>query len=165
MTAQPLQETAPDLNASVNAFAFIPGIPGPALRVMVFLLGTQEPGGRIVIRQEDIAEALGMQRSAVGLALQHLQFARIAWKERSGVYRLNPQVAGFLTVAEADDAIRRMDEADYLDVDDFEERYQRAVQQHQEDLRRKAAQRSAAPGAPTDLATHRRRRRTRTRMP
>ncbi|MFI6277939.1 hypothetical protein [Streptomyces sp. NPDC050988] len=125
---------------------------------MLFLLGVQEPGGRIVITQEDIASALGMKRSAVGLSLQHLQFARIVWRERQGVYQLNPQVAGFTTPAAAEETIRRMDEAYYLDVDDFEERYQAAVEQHQEELRRKAAIRKMPPARPTDLAAHRQRR-------
>lgn len=161
MTAQPVEERAPELWASLNAFAFVPSVPGPALRVMLFLLGAQEPGGRIVITQESIAEALGMQRSAVGLALQHLQFARIVRRERQGVYQLNPQVAGFATPAEADEAIRGMDEADYLDVDDFEERYQRALVRHQEEVKRKAKERKAPPQPPTDLAAHRRSRRAR----
>ncbi|WP_374778661.1 replication/maintenance protein RepL (plasmid) [Streptomyces sp. NBC_01310] len=161
MTAQPAEERAPELWASLSTFAFVPSVPGPALRVMLFLLGIQEPGGRLVITQESIAEALGMKRSAVGLALQHLQFARIVWKERQGVYQLNPQVAGFPTPAEADEAIRHMNEADYLDVEDFEDRYQTAVQRHQEELKRKAVERKAPPKPPTDLAAHRRSRRER----
>ncbi|MCX4826421.1 helix-turn-helix domain-containing protein [Streptomyces sp. NBC_01142] len=159
MTApQPAEEHAPELWTSPSAFAYVPSVPGPALRVMLFLLGVQEPGGRIVITQEDIASALGMKRSAVGLSLQHLQFARIVWKERQGVYQLNPQVAGFTTPAEAGVAIRQMDEAFYLDVEDFEERYQAAVEEHQEALKRKAAMRKMPAMPPTDLAAHRQRR-------
>ncbi|WP_440581096.1 replication/maintenance protein RepL [Streptomyces sp. PT19] len=158
MTAQPAEEHAPELWTSPSAFAYVPSVPGPALRVMLFLLGVQEPGGRIVITQEHIASALGMKRSAVGLSLQHLQFARIVWKERQGVYQLNPQVAGFTTPAEAEDAIRQMDESFYLDVEDFEERYQAAVEEHQEALRQKAALRKAPVLPPTDLGAHRQRR-------
>ncbi|MGW3929612.1 hypothetical protein ACWECC_16125 [Streptomyces microflavus] len=159
MTAlQPAEEHAPELWTSPSAFAYVPSVPGPALRVMLFLLGVQEPGGRIVITQEDIASALGMKRSAVGLSLQHLQFARIVWKERQGVYQLNPQVAGFTTPAEAGEAIRQMKEAFYLDVEDFEERYQAAVEEHQEALKRKAAVRKVPTMPPTDLAAHRQRR-------
>lgn len=158
MPAQPAEEHAPELWTSPSAFAYVPSVPGPALRVMLFLLGVQEPGGRIVITQEDIASALGMKRSAVGLSLQHLQFARIVWKERQGVYQLNPQVAGFITPAEAEEAIRQMDEAFYLDVEDFEERYQAAVGEHQEALKRKAAVRKMPAMPPTDLAAHRQRR-------
>ncbi|WP_225636717.1 hypothetical protein [Streptomyces solaniscabiei] len=158
MTAQAAEEHAPELWTSPSAFAYVPSVPGPALRVMLFLLGVQEPGGRIVITQEDIASALGMKRSAVGLSLQHLQFARIVWKERQGVYQLNPQVAGFTTPAEAETAIRQMDAAFYLDVEDFEERYQAAVEAHQAALKRKAAMRKMPANEPTDLAAHRQRR-------
>ncbi|MER5890309.1 hypothetical protein ABT160_41325 [Streptomyces sp. NPDC001941] len=158
MTAQPAEERAPDLWTSPSAFAFVPSLPGPALRVMLFLLGAQEPGGRIVITQEGIASALGMKRSAVGLSLQHLQFARWVWKLGQGVYQLNPQVAGFRTPAESEEAVRQMDESFYLDVDDFEERYQAAVEEHQEVLKQKAARRKAPVLPPTDLVAHRQRR-------
>jgi DNA-binding IclR family transcriptional regulator len=155
---QPAEEHAPALWTSPNAFAFVPSVPGPALRVMLFVLGVQEPGGRIVITQKDIASALGMNRSAVGAGLQHLQFARIVWKEQQGVYKLNPQVAGFVTPADAAEAIRQMDPAFDLMVDDFEERYQAAVADHQEDVKRKAEKRKTSAMVPTDLAAHRQRR-------
>jgi hypothetical protein len=161
MTAQPVEvhESAPvDLWGAFNVFAFVPSVPGPALRVVLFLMGVQEPGGRIVITQKAIAEALGLQRSAVGLALQHLQFARMVTKVQSGVYMLHPQIAGFSTPAEADDAVRQLKPDDYLDVEDFEERYQGAIAAHQEEVRRKAGERQVPPKPPTDLADHRRRR-------
>lgn len=160
MTAQPVEEhaTAPDLWFSPSPLAFVPSVPGPALRVLLFLLGAQEPGGRIVITQQAIAEAVGLQRSAVGLALQHLQFARMVTMQQRGVYVLHPQIAAFSTPAEADEAVRRVAADDYLDVDDFEERYQRTVAAHQQELRRKAEERQAPPKPPTDLAAHRRKR-------
>ncbi|WNZ14877.1 hypothetical protein [Streptomyces sp. 11x1] len=160
MTAQPVEEhaPAPDLWVSPNVFAFVPSVPGPALRVLLFLLGAQEPGGRIVITQQAIADAVGLQRSAVGLALQHLQFARMVTMLQRGVYTLHPQIAAFSTPAEADEAVRRLGAEDYLDVDDFEERYQDTVAAHQEELKRKAEVRQAPPKPPTDLAAHRRRR-------
>jgi hypothetical protein len=160
MTAQPVEEhaPAPDLWGAFNVFAFVPSVPGPALRVLFFLLGVQEMGGRIVITQQAVADAVGLKRSAVGLALQHLQFARMVTKVQSGVYILHPQIAGFSTPAEADDAVRRLDPEDYLDVEDFEERYQSAITSHQEEVRRKAEERQAPPTPPSDLAAHRRRR-------
>jgi hypothetical protein len=160
MTAQPVEEhaPAPDLWFSPNVLAFVPSVPGPALRVLFFLLGAQEPGGRIVITQKGIADAVGLQRSAVGLALQHLQFARMVTMVQRGVYMLHPQLAAFSTPVEADEAVRRLDEDAYLDVDDFEERYQQTVAAHQEELARKAQERQAPPKPPTDLDAHRRRR-------
>ncbi|MER6684658.1 hypothetical protein [Streptomyces olivaceoviridis] len=160
MTAQPVEERAPapDLWVSPNVFAFVPSVPGPALRVLLFLLGVQEPGGRIVITQQAIADAVGLKRSAVGLALQHLQFARMVTRLQPGVYTLHPQISAFSTPAEADEAVRRLDADDYLDVDDFEERYQDTVAAHQKELKRKADERQAPPKPPTDLAAHRRKR-------
>ncbi|KOT33147.1 hypothetical protein ADK41_28465 [Streptomyces caelestis] len=162
MTAQPVEEHAAVLDTwlSPNVFAFMPSVPGPALRVLFFLLGVQEPGGRIVITQKEIAEAVGLKRSAVGGALQHLQFARMVTKVQSngGVYSLHPQIAAFPTPAEADDAVRQLSPDEYLDVHDFEERYQRALAAHQRELRRKTEERQAPAMPPTDLAAHRRRR-------
>jgi hypothetical protein len=158
MTAQPVDERAPELWSSLSVFAFVPSVPGPALRVLFFLLGVQEPGGRIVITQQDIAQALGMKRSAVGLSLQHLQFARMVTKIQSGVYELHPQIAGFSTPAEQDGAVRKLAREDHLDVDDFEERYQQTVQSYQAELKRKAEERRTGAKPPTDLVAHRRRR-------
>ncbi|AXI91399.1 hypothetical protein SAM9427_37160 (plasmid) [Streptomyces sp. ETH9427] len=158
MTAQPVEERAPEVWGALSVFAYVPSVPGPALRVLLFLLGVQEPGGRIVIKQADIAQALGMKRSAVGLSLQHLQFARMVTKVQSGVYELHPQIAGFTTPAEQAQAVASLPREDCLDVDDFEERYQQAVEVHRQELQRKAQERLQGPKPPADLAAHRRRR-------
>ncbi|MGA5418589.1 hypothetical protein [Streptomyces pseudogriseolus] len=158
MTAQPVEQQTPEVWGALSVFAYVPSVPGPALRVLLFLLGVQEPGGRIVIKQQDVAQALGMKRQAVGLSLQHLQFARMVSKVQSGVYVLHPQIAGFTTPAEQARAVAGLAPEDLLDVDDFEERYQQAVEAHQQELKRKAQERQQAPRPAADLAAHRRRR-------
>ncbi|WP_330335634.1 helix-turn-helix domain-containing protein (plasmid) [Streptomyces sp. NBC_00536] len=142
---------------SFNVFAYLPNVPGPALRLLVHLMGTQEAGGRIVQTQQVIADYLGVDRALVSRGLKHLELARLVVKEGQGIYRLNPMVAAFHTPAEAQTAFNAMKPEDYLDVPDFEERYQAAVADDELARKRKAAERKKT--APVgDLTAHRRRR-------
>lgn len=160
MTAQPVEEQtpAPERWSTPHALAFVPSVPGPSLRVLLFLLGVQEPGGRIVITQKGIADALGLARSVVGEGLQHLQFARMVTQQQRGVYVLHPQIAAFHTPAEHDQAVMQLDPDEYLTVDDFDDRYRQTVEAHQADLQRRktAERRDVRP--PTDLDARRRQR-------
>ncbi|MGW2681071.1 replication/maintenance protein RepL [Streptomyces sp. NPDC001436] len=158
MSVQALEDTPrPLLWGNYNIFAYMPDLPGFSLKVLLYCLGHQEAGGRIVQNQKEIAEWLDVSRSLVQKSMKHLQLARILLKEGNGIYRLNPMVAAYPTPAESQQAIKGMDRSFRLDTDDFAERYERAVEEYEASLKVKAAARSAAVHELTDLAAHRRR--------
>ncbi|MFD7094075.1 helix-turn-helix domain-containing protein [Streptomyces xanthophaeus] len=148
----------PLLWLAVPVFAWMPKLPGPALQVLLYLLGTQQPGGLIVATHKELAEFLGMDRALVGRALKHLEFARLVRRQKLGIYMLNPMLSGGLTPAESKKAIDAMDPEDRLDVEDFEERYLARVQADEALRKRRAEERNAPPAPPADFAAHRRRR-------
>ncbi|MFD4933358.1 hypothetical protein [Streptomyces virginiae] len=142
MSAQPVEEAPPPLLwGSFNVFRYIPDVGGPALKVMRHLLGSQEAGGRIVQTQAAVADQLGMDRALCNKAFRTLELARIVKRETQGIYRLNPMLSGFPTPVEQTNAINEMLAEDYLDVPDFEERFEAAVAADAEARRQKALDR------------------------
>ncbi|MFE3074247.1 hypothetical protein [Streptomyces sp. NPDC059247] len=140
-----------------NALVFTPrGMPPASYPVLIHLLGRQEPGGRCLATHGTIATEIGVTRSKVTRALQHLAFARMVWKEGNGVYRLSPLIAGFRTPAEQLQAIGAMDDDDRFDHPDFQERYEQQVEAYEEEKRAKAAERQRRLEPPIDLAARRR---------
>jgi hypothetical protein len=143
------EEPAPEyVWTANNALVFTPrGLPPAAYPVLLYLLGRQEPGGRCLLTQERISTYLGISRTKVTRGLQHLGFARMVWKEGNGTYRLSPLIAGFRTPVEQLKAIDAMDDDDRFDHPDFQERYEKQIEEYEEEKRQKAAmrQRSLAP--------------------
>ncbi|MFB7763514.1 hypothetical protein [Streptomyces xiamenensis] len=131
MNLQPADQPAEMIWGSLNALAYVPStLPGPAMRVLMHLMAIQEPGGRIVITQNELAQEFNVNRSLITIAIQHLQFARLLRTQRRGVYQLNPMVAGYRTPVESLAAIKNMPEDERLDSGDFEERYMQSVHAH-----------------------------------
>ncbi|MER7937830.1 MULTISPECIES: helix-turn-helix domain-containing protein [unclassified Streptomyces] len=63
------------------------------LRVVLYLMGTQEPGGRIRATQRQVAEALNLHRVHVNQAMGRLTKEHIVHMVERGVYQLNPQAS------------------------------------------------------------------------
>ena len=124
------------LLAPVNAEGILAGLnlPVTAYRVLLVLRSRSEPGGRIDIGQDKIAEILGLSRPSVTSGLRELIHARLVKKQRNTVYRINPMLAGHESIADATAAINAMDPADRMDAPDFVARYQQAVEDYREQL-------------------------------
>ncbi|MET9987673.1 hypothetical protein [Streptomyces rochei] len=128
-TAASVNPEPPELTyGTFNGFAYMPAMPGIAYRVLFRLLGTQEPGGRCLVTEDDLADALEVHRSLVGRGLQALIHARLVFRQTKGVYLLNPMISGGRSVTEHLEAIGSLDPEDRLDVDDYQERYDAAVE-------------------------------------
>jgi predicted transcriptional regulator len=69
------------------------------------LLAHMERGGRVYMRQEDIAEYLGTNKANVSPALTVLREKGLCWMESPGVYRINPRIAFKGTVNEWNEAM------------------------------------------------------------
>jgi hypothetical protein len=152
-TAASVNPEPPELTyGTFNGFAYMPAMPGIAYRVRDLLIGTQEPGGRCLVTEEDLAKVLGVHRSLVGRGLQHLILAKIVFREAKGVYLLNPMISGFRTVAEHLDAIAALAPEDRLDVDDFQERYDAAVAQAEREKLEKRLERKRGTSRPKTAA-------------
>ncbi|MFI6209183.1 hypothetical protein ACIBAI_22725 [Streptomyces sp. NPDC051041] len=121
-------------------------MPGIAYRVLFRLLGTQEPGGRCLVTEEELAEALDVHRSMVGRGLQALILAKLVFRQAKGIYFLNPMISGARSVTEHLEAIGTLDPADRLDVDDYQERYDAAVAQAEREKKEKRLGRRSSPG-------------------
>ncbi|MFF5019088.1 helix-turn-helix domain-containing protein [Streptomyces sp. NPDC001165] len=99
-----------------------------ALRVMLYLMGTQEPGGTIRGTQKQIAAALQLNRVHVNRALGRLYALGLVYMVERGVYQLNPQASlrgGTIEVEEPGrpayrkPATRRVDQAELIaDLDE-----------------------------------------------
>ncbi|MFD6465229.1 hypothetical protein [Streptomyces goshikiensis] len=127
---------APELTwGSFNVFSYMPNMPKVAYLVLANLMGGQETGGLCVTTEEEIAEAIKVHRSQAGRGLLHLGLARMVFRKTKGLYQLNPMLSGFRTPVEHKMAIDAMPEEDWLDVEDFQERYERAFADHQEEVR------------------------------
>ncbi|MFE9250716.1 hypothetical protein [Streptomyces sp. NPDC007088] len=126
---------------SFNVFAYTPSMPGIAYRVRDHLLGDQKPGGLCQTTEVEIAEALKVHRSQAGRGLLHLGLARMVFRKTKGLYQLNPMISGFRTPAEQKAAIDGMAEEDWLDVEDYQERYDRALARHEEEVRLRTLER------------------------
>ncbi|MER5482567.1 hypothetical protein ABT024_05035 [Streptomyces sp. NPDC002812] len=156
MSAQPVEEQPQQLLwGSFNVFRYMPNVGGPAMRVLTYLLGTQEVGGRIVQTQQAVAEQLVMDRALCNKAFRTLELARMVRRESLGVYRLNPMLSGFRTPVEQMNAIHDMPVEDYLDVPNFQERFEDAVAADIEERKRKASTRKHRASV-TDLTAARR---------
>ena len=146
---------------SFNVFAYTPNMPKAAYQVLHYLLGEQQPKGLCLTTEEQIADALGIHRSVAGRGLLHLGLARMVFRKSKGIYQLNPMLSGFHTPAEHKKAIDALPEEDWLDVEDFQERYETALEAHQEEVRLRQLERKqgTAPAAPgvADLTAARRR--------
>ncbi|MEU2900831.1 hypothetical protein ACWC4E_30450 [Streptomyces sp. NPDC001273] len=129
-----------------NGFAYMPAMPGIAYRVLFRLIGTQEPGGRCLVTEEELAEALAVHRSMVGRGLQALILSKLVFRQAKGIYFLNPMISGARSVPEHLEAIGSLDPADRLDVDDYQERYEAAVARAEQEKREKRLGRGTAPG-------------------
>ncbi|WP_217139882.1 hypothetical protein [Streptomyces sp. AC627_RSS907] len=137
-TAASANPEPPELTyGTFNGFAYMPAMPGIAYRVLFRLLGIQEPGGRCLVTEEELAEALDVHRSMVGRGLQALILAKLVFRQTKGVYLLNPMISGARSVTEHLEAIGALDPADRLDVDDYQERYEAAVAQAEREKREK----------------------------
>ncbi|MFB7031423.1 MULTISPECIES: hypothetical protein [unclassified Streptomyces] len=154
ITATSVSPEPPELTyGSLNGFAYLPAMPGIAYRVLTKVVGIQEPGGRCIITENELAEMLNVHRSLVGRGFQCLGYARLVFRQAKGVYRLNPMISGYRTVADQLAAINEMDPEDRLDIDDYQERYDQAVAEAEEERRRRAAARKKSQGtAPTESA-------------
>jgi hypothetical protein len=130
-----------------NGFAYMPAMPGIAYRVLFELLGTQEPGGRCLVTEEDLAERLKVHRSMAGRGLQALQHARLVSRQTKGVYQLNPMISGGRSVTEHLEAIATLAVEDRLDVDDYQERYDAAVAEAEREKKAKRLGRTKAVAA------------------
>ncbi|MEW2498224.1 hypothetical protein AB0942_32510 [Streptomyces nodosus] len=131
-----------------NGFTYMPAMPGIAYRVLFRLLGTQEPGGRCLVTEEELAEALDVHRSMVGRGLQALILAKLVFRQAKGVYLLNPMISGARSVTEHLEAIGTLDPVDRLDVDDYQQRYDAAVAQAEREKKEKRLGRRSAAGRP-----------------
>ncbi|MGC9499246.1 hypothetical protein [Streptomyces sp. WG7] len=129
-----------------NGFAYMPAMPGIAYRVLFRLIGTQEPGGRCLVTEEELAEALDVHRSMVGRGLQALILSKLVFRQAKGIYLLNPMISGARSVPEHLEAIGTLDPADRLDVDDYQERYDAAVAQAEKEKKEKRLSRRSSPG-------------------
>ncbi|MDH6229415.1 MULTISPECIES: hypothetical protein [Streptomyces] len=131
-----------------NVFAYMPAMPGIAYRVLFELLGTQQNGGLCLVTEEALAAQLGVHRSMAGRGLQSLIHARMVFREARGTYRLNPMLAGGRTFEEHLEAIRDLAPEDRLDVDHFQDRYDRAVAEASIARQRRNKGRTKASSAP-----------------
>ncbi|MFI5864703.1 hypothetical protein [Streptomyces sp. NPDC051546] len=163
MAEAPMVDEAPaELTwGSFNVFAYTPSMPGIAYRVLHHLLGEQKPGGLCQTTEVEIAEALKVHRSQAGRGLLHLGLARMVNRKTKGLYQLNHMLSGFRTPAEHKAAIDGMAEEDWLDVEDYQERYDQALARHEEEVRLRTLERKhgkvpTAPGV-ADLSAARRR--------
>ncbi|WP_081237681.1 hypothetical protein [Streptomyces viridosporus] len=148
-TAASANPEPPELTyGTFNGFAYMPAMPGIAYRVLFRLLGTQEPGGRCLVTEEELAEALDVHRSMVGRGLQALILAKLVFRQAKGIYFLNPMISGARSVTEHLEAIGALDPADRLDVDDYQERYDAAVAQAEQEKKEKRLGRRSSPGRP-----------------
>ncbi|MFE7814498.1 hypothetical protein ACFU5P_21585 [Streptomyces sp. NPDC057433] len=148
-TAASANPEPPELTyGTFNGFAYMPAMPGIAYRVLFRLLGTQEPGGRCLVTEEELAEALDVHRSMVGRGLQALILAKLVFRQAKGIYFLNPMISGARSVTEHLEAIGSLDPADRLDVDDYQERYEDSVAQAEREKKAKRLGRSGASGRP-----------------
>ncbi|MGW2681070.1 helix-turn-helix domain-containing protein [Streptomyces sp. NPDC001436] len=64
-----------------------------ALRVSLILMGTQEPGGLVRARQQDIADELDVDRVHVNRVLGMLYRIGVVHMVKRGVYQLNPKAS------------------------------------------------------------------------
>ncbi|MFF9192699.1 helix-turn-helix domain-containing protein [Streptomyces rochei] len=74
-----------------------------ALRVLLYLMGTQEPGGTIKATQREIAGALKLNRVHVNRAMGRVYALGLVHMVDRGLYQLNPQASlrgGSIEVAE-----------------------------------------------------------------
>ncbi|MFI5571953.1 hypothetical protein ACIA6T_32405 [Streptomyces sp. NPDC051740] len=145
-TAASANPEPPELTyGTFNGFAYMPAMPGIAYRVLFRLLGTQEPGGRCLVTEEELAEALDVHRSMVGRGLQALILAKLVFRQAKGIYLLNPMISGARSVTEHLEAIGTLDPADRLDVDDYQERYEASVAQAEQEKKEKRLGRRSSP--------------------
>ncbi|MGA5318480.1 hypothetical protein ACPCTK_30870 [Streptomyces pseudogriseolus] len=150
-TAASVNPEPPELTyGTFNGFAYMPAMPGIAYRVLFRLLGTQEPGGRCLVTEDDLADALEVHRSLVGRGLQALIHARLVFRQTKGVYLLNPMISGGRSITEHLEAIGSLDPDDRLDVDDYQERYDTAVAQAKLEKEAKRLGRKTARPVPAD---------------
>ncbi len=63
------------------------------LRVALYLMGTQEPGGKIKATQVQLASALKLNRVHVNRAMRRLYDLKLVHMVDRGLYQLNPQLA------------------------------------------------------------------------
>ncbi|MFF5161428.1 hypothetical protein ACFY3N_35540 [Streptomyces sp. NPDC000348] len=148
-TAASANPEPPELTyGTFNGFAYMPAMPGIAYRVLFRLLGTQEPGGRCLVTEEELAEALDVHRSMVGRGLQALILAKLVFRQAKGIYFLNPMISGARSVTEHLEAIGTLDPADRLDVDDYQERYEASVAQAEQEKKEKRLGRGRPSGRP-----------------
>ncbi|WNZ14876.1 helix-turn-helix domain-containing protein [Streptomyces sp. 11x1] len=99
-----------------------------ALRVLLFLMGTQEPGGTIRATQREIASGLQLNRVHVNRAMGRVYALGLVHMVDRGVYQLNPQASlrgGTIEVEEAGrpahrkPATRRVDQLELIaDLDE-----------------------------------------------
>ncbi|GAA3981223.1 hypothetical protein GCM10022384_33030 [Streptomyces marokkonensis] len=93
-TAASVNPEPPELTyGTLNDFAYLPAMPGIAYRVLFRLLGTQEPGGRCLVTEDDLADAVEVHRSLVGRGLQALIHARLVFRQTKGVYLFNHMIS------------------------------------------------------------------------
>lgn len=64
-----------------------------ALRVLLYLMGTQEPGGTIRATQREIAAGLQLNRVHVNRAMGRVYALGLVHMVERGVYQLNPQAS------------------------------------------------------------------------
>ncbi|WP_225636716.1 helix-turn-helix domain-containing protein [Streptomyces solaniscabiei] len=94
------------------------------LRSLLYLMGSQEPGGTIRATQKEIAQDLQLNRVHVNRAIGRLFALGLVHMVQRGLYQLNPQVALRGGTIEVDEpgrsptrkpATRRVDQLDLLE--------------------------------------------------
>ncbi|EHN80250.1 hypothetical protein ACIP29_36400 [Streptomyces coelicoflavus] len=152
-TAASANPEPPELTyGTFNGFAYMPAMPGIAYRVLFRLIGTQEPGGRCLVTEEELAKVLEVHRSMVGRGLQALILSRLVYRQAKGIYVLNPMISGARSVPEHLEAIGSLDPADRLDVDDYQQRYDAAVARAEQEKREKRLGRQNAQARPKPVS-------------
>lgn len=75
-----------------------------SLRVVIFLMGSQEPGGLIKATQEQLAKTLQAHRVHVNRSMRLLVGLGLVHMVKRGVYQLNPQASLRGGVTEVEEA-------------------------------------------------------------
>lgn len=127
-----------------NSLAYVPRMPPTAYALFLWLVGMQSPGGEYRRTQGELAEELGLERTQISKAQQHLLAARLLVDVRRGRYQLNPMVSGYSSADQQRAAIEALPAELRLDVGNYEDLYEQHLDEQEKERARKAARRSKA---------------------
>jgi Crp-like helix-turn-helix domain len=112
--------------AALGALSLL-ALPGGQYRVLLWLLGSQHPGGVIRTTHARIAHDLRMERATVSRAIGALVRTGLVRPGGNGTYRLNAMLAAYATEQEMREAVAAMPAEERLDGADWASRARRAV--------------------------------------